>query len=330
MRARLTVTPERYHQIATAALVLLTTIVFTGAAVRVTGSGLGCPTWPKCSQTGLYNPSGIHGIIEFSNRLFTFPVSLAAFAAAFFAFLRSPRRADLCVLGVLLPLGVVSQAVLGGLTVLYDLRPGFVMGHYGLSILIIVAAWALFWRSKPGYEDGLIEPGARDRLTMWAARLLLPLGALTVLAGTAASAAGPHGGGKGTHDLIKRLYVKGPDTLDWAVTNHGTVAAVLGVATLIALAIAYVRDANGQLLLALSTVAVMLALQGGLGIIQYSLKLPTGLVWTHVVMATLTWVALLWVWSAAGTPAAAGAPAAEPTVASASPPRASAATPSRS
>jgi heme A synthase len=72
---------------------------------------------------------------------------------------------------------------------------------------------------------------------------------------------------------------------------------------------------------------VLLALQGGLGIIQYSLKLPTGLVWTHVVMATCTWVALLWVWSAAGTPV--GAPAAEPTVASASPPRASAATPSR-
>jgi cytochrome c oxidase assembly protein subunit 15 len=327
MRDRLNVSPRRYHQIATAALVLLTVIVFTGAAVRVTGSGLGCPSWPKCSRTGLYNPSGIHGLIEFSNRMFTFPVSLAAFAAAFFSFFRVPRRTDLCVLGVLLPLGVVCQAVLGGLTVLYELRPGFVMGHYGLSILIIAVAWALYWRSKPGYAAGAIAPGARDRLTMWAARLLLGLGALTVVAGTAASAAGPHGGGKGTHDLIKRLYVKGPDTLDWAVTNHGTVAAILGVATLVALAIAYARDATTKLLAALATVAVLLALQGGLGIIQYSLKLPTGLVWTHVVMATCTWVALLWVWSAAGTPV--GAPAAEPTVASASPPRASAATPSR-
>jgi len=330
MRARLSVTPERYHRIATVALVLLTAIVFTGAAVRVTGSGLGCPSWPNCSRTGLYNPSGVHGMIEFSNRLFTFPVSLAAFAAAFFSFFRVPRRTDLCVLAVLLPLGVVSQAVLGGLTVLYDLRPGFVMGHYGLSILIIVAAWALYWRSKPGWEEGLIEPGARDRLTMWAARLLLPLGALTVFAGTAASAAGPHGGGNGTHDLIKRLYVKGPRTLDWAVHNHGTVAAILGIATLVALTIAYVRDATARLLLALATVAVLLALQGGLGIIQYSLKLPTGLVWVHVVMATCTWVALLWVWSVAGTPAR--APATQPTerlAASASPPRASAATPSR-
>ncbi len=100
--------------------------------------------------------------------------------------------------------------MLGGLTVLYDLRPGFVMGHYGLSILIIVAAWALYWRSKPGFDRGLIEPGARDRLTMWTSRLLLPLGALTVFAGTAASAAGPHGGGKGTHDLDQAPLREGP------------------------------------------------------------------------------------------------------------------------
>ncbi len=305
---RLQTSPERYHQIATAALVLLVVIVFTGAAVRVTGSGLGCPKWPKCSQTGLYNPSGLHGFIEFGNRLFTFPVSLAAFAAAFFSFFRVPRRRDLCVLAVLLPLGVVAQAVLGGLTVLYELRPGFVMGHYSLSLLIIVAAWALYWRSKPGWEDGAIAAGAEDRLTMWAARALLPVGAVVVIAGTAASAAGPHGGGKGTHDLIKRLYVKGSDTLDWAVGNHSTVAVILGLMTIAAFAIAYFRNASGRLLIPIATVGVLLALQGLLGIIQYSLKLPTGLVWVHVVMATCSWVALLWVWSAAGTPAAEPAP----------------------
>lgn len=304
MRERLTVTPQRYHQIATVALILLVAIVFTGAAVRVTGSGLGCPKWPKCSQTGLYNPSGLHGFIEFGNRLFTFPVSLAAFAAAFFSFFRAPRRRDLSVLAVLLPVGVVAQAVLGGLTVLYELRPGFVMGHYMLSLAIIVAAWALYWRSKPGWEDGSLPAGTDDRATLWAARSLLPLGALVVLAGTAASAAGPHGGGKGTHDLIKRLYVKGADTLDWAVGNHSTVAVILGLMTIATFVLAYVRDASGRLLAAVATVGVMLALQGILGIIQYSLKLPTGLVWVHVVMATCTWVALLWVWSAAGSPVA--------------------------
>jgi heme a synthase len=316
VRSRIRISPERYHQIARAALVLLTLIVFTGAAVRLTGSGLGCPEWPKCSQTDHIDTIGTHGFIELGNRVFSGLVALAAVAAGFLAFFRVPYRRDLMVLGMLLPLGVIGQAVLGGLTVLYDLRPGFVMGHFGLSMLILIAAWQLHWRSRPQWEDE--RAAARemppDRVTFWAARLLLPIGALTIFAGTAATAAGPHAGGSGTGDVIQRLYVKGSGTLDWAIHQHGYIASALGASVLVALAIALMRRAERELVTALGVVLGLLVLQGAIGAIQYALELPAEIVWVHVCVATCTWVALLWTWSAAGAPARerAEASAAEP------------------
>src|SRR5436190_10536243 len=145
---RFTLTPERYALIARVALWTLTGIVLTGAAVRVTGSGLGCPTWPKCTDQSLYTELNTHGLIEFGNRMLTSVVSIAVLAAFCGAFRRRPRRRDLIRLSALLPLGVVAQIVLGGFTVRYDLRPGFVMSHYLLSMLIIVAAVALDYRAR--------------------------------------------------------------------------------------------------------------------------------------------------------------------------------------
>lgn len=311
MRQRLTTTPRRYHQVAAAALILLTLIVFSGAAVRLTGSGLGCEGWPACEKGQIVAPLQTHAIIEFTNRMFSGIVAIGTIAAGLLAFFRVPPRRDLKILGMLLPLGVVAQAVLGGLSVVYDLKPGFVMGHYALSLVLLVAAWALYWRSKPEFEEGLIEPGAPDRLTMWATRLLLPLGALMVVAGTAATAAGPHAGGSGTGDLVDRLYVKGNDTLSWAVGNHTTIGIVFGVAALAALGIAWYRGASRGLLRALLAVVGLVGVQGLVGAIQYQSKLPAELVWVHVCLATLAWLAILWAWSEAGTPAPAeaGAPA---------------------
>src|SRR5919112_1605028 len=117
MPDRFAITPERYALIARIALVMLTLIVLTGAAVRVTGSGLGCPTWPKCTEASLYTELNTHGLIEFGIRLLTFFVGFAAIGAFAAAFLRKPFRRDLALLGLLLPLGVVAQAVLGGFTV---------------------------------------------------------------------------------------------------------------------------------------------------------------------------------------------------------------------
>jgi cytochrome c oxidase assembly protein subunit 15 len=305
VRSRIQVSPERYHQIALAALVLLTLIVFTGAAVRLTGSGLGCPDWPKCTDDRLVAELDTHGLIEFVNRVFSALVALIAVAAGGLAFFRRPYRRDLMLLGMLLPLGVLGQGVLGGLTVIYDLKPGFVMSHFGLSMLILVASWALYWRSRAGFEDerAAAQASPPDRVTLWASRLLAPIGALTVFAGTAATASGPHAGGSGTGDVIARLDVKGTGTLDWAIHQHGYVAGVLGATALVALALALLRRAERGLVTALGVVLALLAIQGAIGAIQYALELPAEIVWVHVCLATCTWVALLWTWSAAGMPA---------------------------
>src|SRR3954452_8761161 len=146
LRSRLRLSPQRYFLVAAVALVALTVIVFTGAAVRVTGSGLGCPDWPQCYRNGrLVAELNSHAWIEFGNRMFTGFVALSAIAAGLLAFFRQPFRRDLALLGALLPLGVVGQAVMGGLTVLYGLAPGWVMGHYLLSMTTLVAAGALAW-----------------------------------------------------------------------------------------------------------------------------------------------------------------------------------------
>jgi cytochrome c oxidase assembly protein subunit 15 len=305
VRSRINVTPERYHQIALAALVLLVLIVFTGAAVRLTGSGLGCPDWPKCTDERLVAELDTHGLIEFVNRVFSALVALSAVTAGALAFFRRPYRRDLMLLGMLLPLGVLGQGVLGGLTVIYDLKPGFVMSHFGLSMLILVASWALYWRSRPAFESQ--QAAARvsppDRLTLWAARLLAPIGAFTVFAGTAATASGPHAGGSGTGDEIVRLDIKGTETLDWAIHQHGYVASLLGATALVALTLALLRRSERELVAALAVVLGLLVVQGAIGAIQYALELPAEIVWVHVCLATCTWVALLWTWSAAGVPA---------------------------
>ena len=129
------------------------------------------------------------------------------------------------------------------------------------------------------------------------------LGAVRVGAGTWATEAGPHAGGAGTGDHGERLYIKGNDTLGWAVGNHTTIGIVFGLAALAALGIAWHRHASRGLLRALLAVVGLVGVQGIVGAIQYQSKLPAELVWVHVCLATITWVALLWAWSVAGTPA---------------------------
>jgi heme a synthase len=308
MRRRLEISPERYRLIVNVAVGALAVIVFTGAAVRLTGSGLGCPTWPKCTSSSLHPSLGLHSLIEFGNRVVSGFVGLAAVAAGILAFFRRPFRRDLAVIGVLLPIGVVAQAVLGGLSVRYHLKPGFVMGHYALSMLILVACISLWWRVR---EEPFVDVPGGDRATVLAVRGLLVLGGLAVLAGTAATAAGPHAGGAGTHDVINRLTFKGVDTLSWTVHAHSYIVTAWGLATVGTWWLARRRDAIADLQRTLMRLALLLALQGAVGITQYQLQLPSELVWVHVVLATLAWVGLVRAWVEAGPlPArAAGAPA---------------------
>src|SRR3954462_10198693 len=294
---RRTFTPREYRLVAYAALAVCTLIVFTGAAVRLTGSGLGCPEWPRCEGTRLTPELHTHGLIEFSNRVMTSVVAIPCLAAALLAWRRRPFRRDLALLALALPVGVLGQAVLGGLTAIYGLAPGWVIGHFLLSMALLVAAVALAWRAT-------YEPGERllaaDRLVIWPVRALAVLGACTLALGTIATAAGPHAGGEGTGDEVVRLSWRGADTLDWAIHQHGAMATLLGLAAVAVWFLARARNADPQVRSALTAVCVLLACQGLVGATQYALKLPAEIVWFHVVLAALTWLCLLWATAAAG------------------------------
>jgi cytochrome c oxidase assembly protein subunit 15 len=346
---RRTLTPRAYFYVSATALVALTLIVFTGAAVRVTGSGLGCPAWPECYEDGrLVAELESHAWIEFGNRLLTGFVGLAAVAAGLLAFARRPFRRDLAILGLMLPVGVLGQAVLGGMTVWYGLAPGYVMAHYALSMVILVAAGALVWRARPvtdgpvtagetgiAVADDRLSPASPDRLppaadlvtarAIWA---MFALGGVTIFAGTAATAAGPHAGGSGTGDVVHRLDFKGADTVSWLINRHGVLATALGLLAVGCWVLARRRGADRHLVHRLTRVCVLMALQGALGVVQFQLELPAELVWVHVALATLLWVGIVLAAVQAGSPrrraepasaAPAPAPAARGAVGSPSP-----------
>lgn len=301
---RLTLTPRQYATVAYCAAGAFILIVLSGAAVRLTGSGLGCPRWPRC-YGNVYPPLSTHALIEFSNRVVTVPVTFAAFAAFALSFRRRPYRRDLARLSALLPLGVLAQAVLGGLTVRGELDYGWVMGHFALSMLVLAAAVGLAWRAAH-------EPGERqragDRVLTLAARATVALGALAIFAGTAATAAGPHAGGS-PGQRINRLSFEGSRTMDFVIHRHGEIAFAFGLAALAVWWLAR-RSAGADPLLRRSSTAAcaLIALQGLVGLDQYKTHLPTELVWVHVSLASLTWVAVLWTACAAGRlrPRAAG------------------------
>jgi cytochrome c oxidase assembly protein subunit 15 len=301
MLRRLRTTPERYFIVASVALVALTVIVFTGAAVRVTGSGLGCPSWPQCYENGrVVAELNSHAWIEFGNRMLTGFVAIAAIAAGLLAFFRRPFRRDLAILGVLLPLGVVGQAVMGGLTVLYGLAPGWVMGHFLLSMAILVAAGALAWRSRPAYGPG--ETPTADRATAWGVWALFALGALAIFVGTAATAAGPHAGASGTGEFVSRFSFRGAQTVNWLINRHGAIAALLGVLGVAVWLLARRRGAGRELQTRLTRICLLLAAQGVVGIAQFRLELPAEVVWVHVALATLLWVGIVLAAMQAGAP----------------------------
>ena len=296
MLDRLAVTPRQYRTVAYVTLASLTLIVMTGAAVRLTDSGLGCENWPKCGGTPL-PPLSTHALIEFGNRAVSGIVGVICVVAAVLAFTRRPFRRDLAWLALLLPLGVVGQAVLGGFTVLHHLAPGFVMAHFSLSLLILVAAFALAWRAR--FEPGE-RPRSTDRVAVWSVRGLAPIGGLTIFAGTVATASGPHSGGF-TGQVVHRLHFKGADTLTWAVHQHAAIAALFGVLVIGVWFLRRHRGADADALEPLTVLGVLLAAQGLVGSVQYELHLPTDMVWVHVALATVTWLVILWAWATEGS-----------------------------
>jgi len=302
-----TLTPQQYFVVAALALASLVLIVLTGTAVRLTGSGLGCPDWPKCYGSAV-PPLQSHALIEYANRIFTALVGLAVIAASVLAWRRRPFRCYLALFGALLPIGVVCQAILGGLVVRYHLAPGLVMTHFILSMLLLDAAFALAWCSR--YEPGERRP-SEDRLGVWAVRGLIPLGQLTIIAGTITTGSGPHAGSH-AGQLVHRFTFEGTDTLRWMVERHAVIAGLFAAGAIAVYLLLRREGGDRRALRPLGYVIGLLAIQGAVGGIQWALKLPTELVWIHVALATATWLATLWTVATAGRLAPAHEPAAAP------------------
>jgi heme a synthase len=295
LRSRLEISPRRYAQVTLVALAALALIVLTGAAVRLTDSGLGCPDWPRC-YGGTTPPLETHAVIEYGNRLLTGFVGLAVIAAAVLAFFRKPFRWHLALFGALLPVGVVGQAILGALVVEYHLAPGLVMSHFILSMMLLDAAFALAWCSR--YEPWE-RRRSRDRLGVWSVRALIPFGQLTIAAGTVATASGPHAGAH-AGQLVHRFTFEGSQTLEWVVQRHAAIATVYGLAAVGVWFLLRRPGGDRRAVKPLTVVLGLLALQGAVGGLQWYLELPTEIVWVHIAIATGNWLAMLWTVATAG------------------------------
>ncbi len=272
------ISPQRYRHITIAALVALAIIIVSGAAVRLTNSGLGCDDWPNCSSERFVDVSSKHAAIEQINRLFTGVVGFAAIAAVLGAFVRAPRRRDLTMLSLLIAGGVVANAVLGGISVLVDLHPLAVQGHLLLSMALIVTGTVLVRRA--GEPDGVPREPAVSRAGRRLTWVLLALTWVAVFTGTLVTGAGPHAG----DENAQRLDLDIPSV---ARVHGATVIVTIAVALLIAWRTRTRRDADGALMSSVSTWLFAGILQAAVGYVQYFNDVPELLVGIHVAGATL-------------------------------------------
>ncbi len=278
----MSISPAAYRRVTLAAAIALGFIIVSGAAVRLTGSGLGCPDWPTCAEGRVVAPLEYHAMIEFVNRTVTGLVSVMVILAVLGSLLRRPRRRDLVWLSVGLVAGVVGQIVLGGLTVLFELRPPFVMAHFLVSMVLVANAVVLHWRAgrPPGPSRPVVDEDVR-RL----ARLVVAATALVVVLGTVVTAAGPHGG----DETAERLDVP----LHRAAQVHGGAVVLLLAMVATVVTLLWRRGAatgvkrRGQVM-----VAVLLA-QAAIGYVQYFTGVPALLVGFHVAGAAAVWIAVL-------------------------------------
>lgn len=283
--SRSAISPRTYRIITLAALVALGAIVVSGAAVRLTGSGMGCPTWPTCEDGSLVprGATGGHGWIEFLNRVFTGAVSLAVALAVLGSRRRQPFRRDLTLWSWGLVAGVFAQALLGGLVVFLRVAPLAVAGHYLLSAVLVWNAVVLHHKAGEP-EDVASRPCATPELLRWS-RGLVGAAGVVLVSGTFVTGSGPHGGDEAA------------DRLPFAVTTVARVHS-LAVWVLLAVIIVVLRrlsrgDAVGPAVARGNVLVALVVAQGTLGYFQYFTGVPEPLVGLHVLGSVLVWVAVV-------------------------------------
>ena len=264
-------------------------IVITGGAVRLTGSGLGCPTWPRCTGTSFVTTPELagHGVVEFTNRMLTFVLTAAAIATVVVVF-RSVRR-DLRPLATVSLLGIPAQALLGGVTVLTGLNPWTVAAHFLLSMVLVAVATTLWLRSR---EPGVGQPLLRRPFVLLLAGIAAVTGVVLMI-GTVVTGSGPHSGdpkaGRTGFDpeLVSQL--------------HADVVFLLVGLTVALLVALYAVDSPARIRRAARDLVIVQLAQGLIGYVQYFTHLPIALVLVHMLGAVLiTAFTARLVWSVRG------------------------------
>ncbi len=294
---RLVVRPSSFVRVAVVALVAQVVIVLTGSGVRLTGSGLGCTDWPRCFEDRTVPPWGFHHWVEFGNRLLSIVVVATAIAAVVAARRRRPYRRDLVWLSVGLVVGVVAQAVLGGILVLFDLDPRLNMGHFLLSMVLILDGVVLVHRAAERAPFGRVDEFVR-RLAM----LVVVAAGVVVATGSVVTGSGPHAG----DDRAARL----PFELVTVARVHAVSMWVFAAATVVCAVLAARRGVAAGLRRPMHVLLALVVAQGALGYTQYALGVPAGLVSLHILGACLVWWTSLVLWLRVRDAAAVTAPVA--------------------
>ncbi|MFE0387315.1 heme A synthase [Streptomyces bungoensis] len=283
--ARWTPDPRTVRRAALAALVMSVVIVVTGGAVRLTGSGLGCPTWPTCTDDSLTTTRamGFHGVIEFGNRMLTYVLCAAVGWAIVAARAEKPWRRSLTRLGWAQFWVVMGNAVLGGIVVLVGLNPYTVAAHFLLSSALIAVATVMWQRTREG--DGAPRPlvGQAVRQLVW---FLVAASVLLIAVGTVVTGAGPHAGDSKEVDRIP---------IDWETVSklHAVLAWIVVTLTFALWFVLKAVEAPKGPMDRTRDLFLILLGQGVIGYVQYFTHLPEALVGLHMLGSCLVWIGVL-------------------------------------
>ena len=299
----ISITPVKYQKVARISLFLLAFIIVTGAAVRLSGSGLGCSDWPTCENDQFVaEVDDIHAMVEFVNRVITGFVALAVMIAVLGSLFRTPRRKDLIYLSLGLVLGVIVQILVGALVVKEHLPPNLVIAHFLISMLLVWNAVELDYRSSLTIRQ--IRRSARGSLEKLSDFLVL-CGTIVLVTGTIVTGSGPHSGSESQQtkealdaeipsmnlsvsDLeVERLPFDVPD-----VTRVHGISMILFLLIMLIVLLKIKTDRPTSLPQAQNLLVAIIA-QAAIGYIQYFSDVPALLVGFHVAGATLIWILTL-------------------------------------
>jgi heme a synthase len=280
---RLAVSPRAFRIAAVVSVWALALTIISGAAVRLTGSGLGCPDWPSCTTSSVVAPLQAHAWIEFGNRLINAFVTLASLGALVAALLRVPKRRDLTLLSYGLLAGLIAEVVLGALVVEFKLAPGLVSAHFLLGLVVLVDAVVLSHRAALPDDAVLTGRPAPVRLVgrtqVALARVMLVALSVVAVLGTVVTSTGPHGGSPDT----PRFHL----SLHRVAQLHGTSAEVFLGITIVTLWSLGRSGAPRAVMRRAQIVLLALALQAVVGYTQYLNGDPVALVAVHVAGASV-------------------------------------------